>query len=338
MASENTSARPRRRVRLPRVPSGGRHAPRGTVRAVVAVAALACATLGTVTYGSAVSASPPRTAAAAAAPSGGAAANVAIVKASGAIVKASGESRVMWSEVLEAALRDVSGDPEARYSVAVLDTASGARAVYGDGLYDTASIVKVDILAALLLQAQDAGRDLTAQEKAWAEVMIEYSDNAAATALWRAIGRGAGLDAANRRLGLTSTTPGSGLLWGLTRTTAADQLTLLQRVFGTDGALDAASRGYVRRLMGRVSAAQAWGVPTAADGSYEVKNGWLQRSTTGLWDINSIGRIRAGGRTYLVAVVSRGSTTQAAGITLVERAARAAVRAFSRAAGRSGAP
>lgn len=323
MASDEPAARrPGRAGATARVP----RAPHGIVRGVTATALLACAVLGTVTYGSA---SPPRTAALTAAGTGGAAANVAIVKARV-------EPEVVWSEVLETALRDVSGDPRAHCSVAVLDTASGARAVHGDGLYDTASIVKVDILAALLLQAQDAGRDLTEQEEARAEVMIENSDNAAATALWRAIGRGPGLDAANRRLGLTSTTAGSGLLWGLTQTTAADQLTLLQRVFGTDGALDATSRAYVRRLMGRVPAAQAWGVPTAADGSFEVKNGWLQRSTTGLWDINSIGRVRAGGRTYLVAVVSRGSTTQAAGITLVERAARAAVDAFSRAAGRSG--
>lgn len=322
MATENPAARrPGRTGVTDRVP----RAPRGIVRGVTATALLACAVLGTVTYGAAA---PPRTAVMTAAEPGRAA-NVAIVKVSE-------EPRVVWSEVLATALRDVSGDPRARYSVAVLDTASGARAVHGDGLYDTASIVKVDILAALLLQAQDAGRDLTAQEEARAEVMIEDSDNAAATALWRTIGRGPGLEAANRRLGLTSTTAGSGMLWGLTRTTAADQLTLLQRVFGSDGALDAASRAYVRRLMGRVTAAQAWGVPTAADGSYEVKNGWLQRSTTGLWDVNSIGRVRAGGRTYLVAVVSRGSTTQASGITLVERAARAAVAAFSRAGGRSG--
>ncbi|MGW3241222.1 serine hydrolase [Streptomyces sp. NPDC001070] len=332
MASENPAARRRCRAgrrscaRAPRTPSGSA-APRGIVRAVVATAVLACAALGAATY---VSASPSRTAAAVTTAPSGVTANVAIGKAGM-------EPQVVWSEVLEKALRGVSGDPRARYSVAVLDTASGARAVRGDGLYDTASIVKVDILAALLLQVQDAGRQLTAQEKARAEVMIENSDNTAATALWRAIGRGPGLDAANRRLGLTSTTAGSGLLWGLTRTTAADQLTLLQRVFGSDGVLDPASRAYVRRLMGQVSAAQVWGVPSAADGSYEVKNGWLQRSSTGLWDINSIGRVRAGGRTYLVAVVSRGSATQAAGVSLVERAARAAVEAFSRAADRSGA-
>lgn len=320
MASENPAARPPGRAG---VPGRVHRAPRGVVRGVTATALPACAVLGTVTYGAAA---PPRTAAV-----------TPVVAGQAAVGKVSEEPRMVWSEVLATALRDVSGDPGARYSVAVLDTATGARAVHGDGPYDTASIVKVDILAALLLRAQDAGRELTAREESLAAVMIEESDNAAASVLWRAIGLGPGLDAANRRLGLTATTAGGGLLWGLTRTTAADQLTLLQRVFGTGGALDEASRAYVRRLMGRVTAAQAWGVPTAADdGSFEVKNGWLQRSTTGLWVVNSIGRVRADGRTYLVAVVSRGSTTQAAGITLVERAARAAVAAFSRAAGRSG--
>ncbi len=69
----------------------------------------------------------------------------------------------------------------------------------------TASVVKVDILTALLLAARDAGRDLTAAERAHAEAMIVRSDNDAATALWRVVGRAAGLDAANARLGLTRT-------------------------------------------------------------------------------------------------------------------------------------
>ncbi|MGG8936592.1 serine hydrolase, partial [Streptomyces lividans] len=56
-----------------------------------------------------------------------------------------------------------------------------------------------------------------------------------------------------------------------------------------------------------------------------LKNGWLRRSTTGLWVVNSIGRVETGGRGCLVAVVSRGSGTQAEGIALTEAAARAAV-------------
>lgn len=231
---------------------------------------------------------------------------------------------------LSDALGSVAGATDADFSVAVLDTASGARAVYGSGTYDTASIVKVDILAALLLRAQDAGRGLTAEEKASAGVMIEQSDNDAATVLWHAVDGAEGLAEANERLGLTGTVGGDGDLWGLTRTTAADQLRLLRAVIGDDSPLDAGSRTYLRGLMGRISTGQDWGVTAAAAtaSDTELKNGWLQRSTTGLWDINSIGRVAADGNTYLVAVLSSGNLTQAAGIALAEDVARAAVGAF----------
>lgn len=221
-----------------------------------------------------------------------------------------------------------------RVTAAVLDLdgGDGRPVVYGDDTsYDTASIVKVDILAAALLQAQDAGRDLTAPERAEAEAMIEHSDNAAAGALWRRIGLAQGLEAADKRFGLTSTEGGSGPMWGLTRTTASDQIRLLRAVFAPDRApgsaspaLDEESRTYIRTLMSRVSTEQAWGVSAAGSG-WALKNGWLQRTTTGLWDINSVGRITTGGRRYLVAVLSDGSTTMQDGVSMTERAARAAV-------------
>lgn len=240
------------------------------------------------------------------------------------------EPTVDHDAVLAKAMKAVTVPGDAEVSVAVLDVASGAGAGYGDGAYDTASIVKVDILATLLLQAQDAGRHLTAAEKTHATAMIENSDNAAATALWDAIGTADGLDAANKRFGLTDTAGGDGALWGLTQTTAADQLTLLQQVFGDGSRLSEASQGYLQGLMKGIAADQHWGVSAAADGSaWALKNGWLARSTTGLWDINSVGRVTAGGRQYLVAVVSRGNATQAAGITLVESAAKAAVSSLA---------
>ncbi|WP_189707294.1 hypothetical protein [Streptomyces anandii] len=241
-------------------------------------------------------------------------------------------------------MRSVTVAEGAAVSVAVLDLGSGHSAVYGTGAFDTASIVKVDILAALLLQAQDAGRWLTAQEQTYATAMIENSDNDSASALWRAIGRAGGLDAANRRLGLTDTTGGEGTLWGLTQTTAADQLTLLRQVFGYGSGshgssgpsgpseLSAASRAYVQGLMGRIAEGQDWGVSAAADGSaWALKNGWLARGTTGLWDVNSIGRVTSGGTGYLVAALSNGSATKEKGVALVEAAARAAVSAIGRA-------
>ncbi|MFE9901018.1 serine hydrolase [Streptomyces achromogenes] len=230
-----------------------------------------------------------------------------------------------------------SRKPPAHATAAVLDLDGTGRTTVvrgADRAYDTASIVKVDILAALLLRAQDAGRPLSEAERALAEPMIRRSDNAAANVLWRRIGRASGLAAANERLGLTSTTGGPGGKWGLTRTTASDQIRLLRAVFdsgGTvrrgSGGLDGDSRAYVRTLMGRVVSGQAWGVSAAGSpGSRAVlKNGWLQRSTTGRWDVNSVGEISVRGHRYLAAVLSDGNASMGDGVSLVERTARAAV-------------
>ncbi|MFE9609301.1 serine hydrolase [Streptomyces sp. NPDC006012] len=233
--------------------------------------------------------------------------------------------------LLSTAMKTVAVPSGAKVSVAVLDLDSGARARCGDAAFDTASIVKVDILATLLLQAQDAGRRPTTTQLAYATKMIENSDNDAASALWRDIGGKDGLDAANKRLGLTDTTGGDGPLWGLTQTTAADQLVLLQQVFGGDSRLSDASRDCVRGLMETVETGQRWGVSAVADGSTTtaLKNGWLARGTTGLWDVNSIGRVTVDRTPYLVAVLSKGTVSLARGIDLVEAAARAAVSAFT---------
>ncbi|MFE4177306.1 serine hydrolase [Streptomyces sp. NPDC056909] len=244
------------------------------------------------------------------------------------------EPTVDPDEALAARLAPVVKSTSVSLSVAVLDPEDGRTASYGvqaGTTYDTASIVKVDILVALLLHAQDEGRRLTAAERAYATSMIRVSDNASADALWSAIGGAPGLDAANRRLGLTSTTAGGDGLWGLTQTTASDQLVLLSAVFGDDSASDlsAASRAYVRELMAGIAADQDWGV-SAAGPATGLKNGWLPRTATGLWDINSIGRITVDGHGYLLAVLSRGSASKEAGIALVEKVAGTAVPALGK--------
>ncbi|TXS03481.1 hypothetical protein EAO73_22630 [Streptomyces sp. col6] len=256
---------------------------------------------------------------------------VASVSSASPPPEASEEPSVDLDAELEAAVEPLVGETSAAaLSVAVLDSGSGTRAVYGgaDATYATASIVKVDILAALLLRAQDEGRTLTAAERTRAAAMIERSDNDSATALLAAAGGAAGLDAANARLGLTATTASHA--WGLTSTTAADQLTLLGAVFGTetDAALSETSRAYIRGLMARVEADQQWGVSAAGD-AWALKNGWMPRTATGLWNVNSIGRVTADGHTYLVAVLSGGQASKESGIELVESAAKAAVKVLS---------
>ncbi|MFJ5231406.1 serine hydrolase [Kitasatospora sp. NPDC088391] len=235
----------------------------------------------------------------------------------------------------DAALAAAVGSLGGHFAVAVTDLGSGAAAQWGADSFVTASIVKVDILAALLLRT--GGDGLTDDQKAAAELMIEQSDNDAASALFEAAGGAAGLDAANARFGLTGTVAGTDGYWGLTSTTAADQARLLRVVFTADSPLDADSRAYLGQLMGRVADGQDWGV-SAADqgGAAQLKNGWLPRSASGLWVVNSIGRVAYGGRDLLVAVLSDGSATQQDGIDLVESVAAAAARALVTAQGQQG--
>lgn len=207
---------------------------------------------------------------------------------------------------------------DARFAVAVLDQESGQLLTHGDiGTFDTASIVKVDILAALL-DAQDG--ELGETQQVLAAAMIQYSDNDAADVLFDQIGGVAGLEAYNATLGLTGTTVAES--WGLTQTTPADQIVVLQAV------LQAVLRHEVAQdLMGQVVEAQRFGVSAAADQpeQAQLKVGYLQRSLTGQWDVTSIGAVTAGGRDYLVAVLSDGSASLDAGVALVEAVAEAAV-------------
>ncbi|MFJ9666122.1 serine hydrolase [Streptomyces sp. NPDC101219] len=225
-----------------------------------------------------------------------------------------------------------------RVSVAATDLVTGESVRCGGGVFVSASVVKADILAALLLRAQDTGRGPTAAERSLAAAMIEHSDNDAASALWRTVGSAAGLDAACARLGLTETVGGEGGYWGLTRTTAADRLVLLRRLLGRDGEegadlLGGGARALARTLMGQVVAAQAWGVPVVADGpAWAVKNGWMPRDATGLWVVHSFGRVTSGGRDCLLTVLSDGHATMAEGVARVEAAARAAMAALRPAA------
>ncbi len=231
------------------------------------------------------------------------------------------------NSVLARCLDRIRARSGAQVSIAVLEPGSGRRAVYGSQPHITASLAKVNILAALLLRAQRERRSLTPWETSTAASMIESSDNDSATALWERIGGGPGLTDANRTLGLTSTQAGPGPHWGLTSTTAGDQLALLTAVFADSSPLSAASRHLIQTLMGRIDADQAWGI-SAAGSRWQLKNGWLQRSSSQRWAINSMGRVKAHGSTFYLVVLSHGSPSMSQGVSTVERAARSAVHAL----------
>lgn len=222
----------------------------------------------------------------------------------------------------------------AHVSVAVHERTTGEDYDYAPGeTFETASVAKVSILVTLLTRAQRTGRALTPGERALARRAIEYSDNHAADALWADVGGAVPVGRTLRRLHLRHTEVLDALGWGLTRTTARDQVRLLSALTGDAGDLSAGRRAYALDLMSHVAPEQAWGVSAAAggddDASVALKNGWLARSTDGKrWIINSIGRVRTHGRDFLIAVLSNHHPTSAAGIAVVQRAARITAHAL----------
>lgn len=226
---------------------------------------------------------------------------------------------------LDAALKKVAADaPD--FSAAVLDKKTGETYVYrGTATFDTASIVKAQILACILLRAQDADRAPSSSEMALAKPMIRLSDNDATTALFQRLGGRSALSRCNKRLGLTRTVVNSA--WGLTRTTAFDQLKLLSEFVDPKGPLDADSRKTAFGLMSTVDEAQDWGVPSIARPGEitTVKNGWDTRTADGgLWVVNTIGRVTSadGEVDVSVAVLSDHNTSEASGRALVQRIAK----------------
>ena len=226
----------------------------------------------------------------------------------------------------DAAIAAIVSAQSGHGAVAVTDLTTGAQASYLDNghLFDTGSIVKLDILATLLYQHQQAGTSMSSSERAYATTMIENSDNDAANSLFDIDGDVSGLTAANRVFGLTSTSVE--MHWGDTTTDPAEQMKLLDQVFTTDSVLTAASRSYIQGLMSQIESDQRWGVSAAASPGtgYMLKNGWLPSSATGLWTINSIGKVTYDGHTLLIAVQTDGNSDMAVGVAYAQQLAAAA--------------
>ncbi|WP_344966518.1 serine hydrolase [Salinactinospora qingdaonensis] len=239
-------------------------------------------------------------------------------------------------ESLHAALEDYLAEVEGRLAISVHDLSTGATFTHNlSRRFITGSLVKLNILLVLLLQAQDEGRTLTEEERSLATRMIRYSDNNVTDVLYARIGFGAGLSEGNERFGLSGTVPGQANVWGATTTTASDQIRLLRAVFTEASPLSVDARRYVAQLLGSVAPEQAWGVSVAAGGNghAQLKNGWVPRdSDGGRWAINSAGHVRNGDHTYLIAVLSDHHLAYGDGVTCVEEVVARVVHTLESAA------
>jgi Beta-lactamase enzyme family len=190
------------------------------------------------------------------------------------------------------------------HSVSVYDRVTGLSCIYnGSKHFDSASIVKAIILGALLRWHQQTKTSLSSWEQNEATLMIEQSDNDAATDLWDELGM-SNLQHFLNLADMGETQLGQDGEWGLTQVTAHDELLLLKLLTASNSVLDANSRAYELNLMGHVTSWEAWGVTagTPSDVTWHVKNGWLPDATG--WHINSIGAFTGHGKDYMMAVLS----------------------------------
>jgi beta-lactamase class A len=194
----------------------------------------------------------------------------------------------------------------------------------------TASIIKVAILIAAEQRDRRQGHGLTSAQRATARPMIEASDNDAATALWQEAGKGRALFRLFRQLRMSHTSRAPTLFepWDGVMTTATDQVQLLQSLArGAHGVTDG-DRQFVLHLMRHVEPDQDWGVPagTKRGWSVAVKNGWVPIGSRG-WTVNTIGIVGVPHRPdYALAIVTTGSSSEAAGIKKVDAIARSVAR------------
>lgn len=191
-----------------------------------------------------------------------------------------------------------------------------------DAHFDSASVVKVTIMGAVLRRAEEEHRFLHDAEVGDLKLMIIKSDNDAATRLWD----GLGLDRLQAFLKLAKandTVLDRDRHWGLTQITANDEMKVLA-VFASSAAnvITPSAKAYGLTLMSQVQGDQRWGTPYGAPAGIrvQVKNGWAPRATHG-WRINSLGVFTSPGSNYRMAVLTEDNTTKAYGVETIQRIA-----------------
>lgn len=217
---------------------------------------------------------------------------------------------------------------EGTASAAVYDLDTGQTWTFGgEDPQDEASVVKVAILETLL--ARSNGQGLPATDQSLAQSMIELSDNDAATDLWDQAGGASGIGSFDTSAGLRETTPSLCVQcpgfpwpgWGLTTTTATDQIALLRLLVEPNPLLSSNERHYALDLMEQVTPSEDWGVSGGVPSGVTValKNGWLPLDAADTdWQINSVGWVSGAGHNYLLAVLTTGNPSEQYGIDTIQ--------------------
>lgn len=211
-----------------------------------------------------------------------------------------------------------------RVTASVHDHRTGCRYDLHAGLVlTTASVIKAQVLAGVLLAAQDGGGPVSASDNGRIELMMRFSHNSPPTSqLYVRVGGTPGMEALDRGFGLTAT--GHTSRYGATTSTAQDRTRLIEQLLVGGGPLDASHVAQAWNWMAGVSVGQSWGLSAGLPADHEValKNGFYPLSGRG-WRIGTSGVVRTpDGGTYAATVMTDGNGTESDGIALVEAVAR----------------
>lgn len=219
--------------------------------------------------------------------------------------------------------------------IAVYDVNAGKLITYQKGSISvnyTASIVKLSILVGILHKYGQ----LSSDQMALAEAMMQQSDNEATQMLYEQLGS-TGLQQVFVAYGMVHTQVDPNGRWGLTQTTASDQMKLMQQIFvmSNNQFLSDDQKYYVKSLMNStgVNHSQIWGLPKHASknvGMY-VKNGWLPLDDDGDSNavINSLSYVTTKKVAYCIVILSNEDNSQDAGFKMANRVGQLVYNKFN---------
>ena len=206
---------------------------------------------------------------------------------------------------------DAYGANTDQLGVSVKDLRTGAAfAWHGDYVSQSASMAKVMIVLMALVQAREAGEELSFGDYGRASRAIIDSENDPADELWAKVGGRDAYTELARELGLPNTHGDDrSEFWSWTNTTPDDQRKLAELLVKGSPAIHVEDQLYLLDLMSRTNPGHTWGVGHDRERNVvhvSMKNGWVQfKSIDNLWGVNSMGYVQGKGRSYVAAIMSR---------------------------------
>jgi hypothetical protein len=232
-------------------------------------------------------------------------------------------ARYPWKERIAAA-ESFADKRAGTISFAVVDERGELRGDHVNRVHNSASVVKVMFMVALLREPDVRRDELTRSEKRLMGPMIKRSDNQTATAIYNRVGEGALYELArDANMHNFTTQP----LWGLTTITPAGQARFMYRL---ERYIPKRHRGYALNLLTEIVPSQRWGIPPEAPGGWKLhfKGGWSGRPN---WRINQVMLLRKPPRRLSVAILTRDQPSKNYGEHSIRGVAKRLLRRYNKA-------